>query len=136
MSNMGVNFLVRITIITLRYSSFSGSLGICLITILVLYNPHLSLTILNCYTLQIKSASQEVKKTKLVTLAWQGKQDAESAEVIKLPLPYKLPPVPYSPEGKTPSSFPFLFFFKNREFLLLLNTNSLLPTYDCPFALR
>nr|GMD02944.1 tyrosyl-DNA phosphodiesterase 1 [Ipomoea batatas] len=47
---------------------------------------------------EVKSAPHEEKKAKLVTLAWRGKSDTESAEVIKLPLPYELPPRPYSPE--------------------------------------
>ncbi|GFZ06303.1 tyrosyl-DNA phosphodiesterase-like protein [Actinidia rufa] len=44
------------------------------------------------------SESSEVKRTKLVTLAWQGSKTADSSEVIPLPVPYKLPPEPYSPE--------------------------------------
>ncbi|XP_031129904.1 tyrosyl-DNA phosphodiesterase 1 [Ipomoea triloba] len=48
---------------------------------------------------EVKSAPHEEKAAKLVTLAWRGKSDTESAEVvIKLPLPYELPPRPYSPE--------------------------------------
>ncbi|PSS04715.1 Tyrosyl-DNA phosphodiesterase [Actinidia chinensis var. chinensis] len=44
------------------------------------------------------SESSEVKRTKLVTLAWQGSKTTDSSEVIPLPVPYKLPPEPYSPE--------------------------------------
>ncbi|XP_010240926.1 PREDICTED: tyrosyl-DNA phosphodiesterase 1 isoform X2 [Nelumbo nucifera] len=38
-------------------------------------------------------------RTKLVTLRWQGNQSSNSSsEVIQLPVPYELPPQPYSPE--------------------------------------
>ncbi|EOY28605.1 Tyrosyl-DNA phosphodiesterase-related isoform 1 [Theobroma cacao] len=39
--------------------------------------------------------NSEVTKTKLVTLAWQG---SKTSEVIQLPVPYELPPKPYSSE--------------------------------------
>ncbi|KAL2473374.1 tyrosyl-DNA phosphodiesterase-related [Forsythia ovata] len=42
--------------------------------------------------------SSEVKRTKLATLAWKGNRNAESTEVIQLPVPYELPPKPYSAE--------------------------------------
>uniref|UniRef100_A0A5B6Z772 Putative tyrosyl-DNA phosphodiesterase 1 n=1 Tax=Davidia involucrata TaxID=16924 RepID=A0A5B6Z772_DAVIN len=42
--------------------------------------------------------SSEVKRTKLVTLAWQGSRKQNSSEVIPLPVPYELPPQPYSSE--------------------------------------
>ncbi|KDP20800.1 hypothetical protein JCGZ_21271 [Jatropha curcas] len=42
-------------------------------------------------------ADSEVLRTKLVTLAWQGTKDS-SCEVIPLPVPYELPPQPYSSE--------------------------------------
>ncbi|PSR98436.1 Tyrosyl-DNA phosphodiesterase [Actinidia chinensis var. chinensis] len=42
--------------------------------------------------------SSEVKRTKLVTLTWQGCKNTDSPEVIPLPVPYELPPKPYSPE--------------------------------------
>ncbi|XP_010550062.1 PREDICTED: tyrosyl-DNA phosphodiesterase 1 isoform X1 [Tarenaya hassleriana] len=38
----------------------------------------------------------EAERTKLVTLSWKGPSD--SPEIISLPLPYELPPQPYSPE--------------------------------------
>lgn len=38
----------------------------------------------------------ETKRTKLVTLAWQGNSNTDSSEVIRLPVPYELPPKPYS----------------------------------------
>ncbi|CAA2996999.1 tyrosyl-DNA phosphodiesterase 1 isoform X1 [Olea europaea subsp. europaea] len=44
------------------------------------------------------SRRSEVKRTKLVTLAWKGNQNAESTEVIQLPIPYELPPKLYSSE--------------------------------------
>lgn len=46
----------------------------------------------------IHGSSSSVEKTKLVTLAWQGNRTAESAQVIQLPVPYELPPMPYSSE--------------------------------------
>ncbi|XVE51161.1 hypothetical protein DITRI_Ditri02bG0017000 [Diplodiscus trichospermus] len=39
--------------------------------------------------------NSEVPKTKLVTLAWQG---SKTSEVIPLPVPYELPPQPYTSE--------------------------------------
>ncbi|EOA23023.1 hypothetical protein CARUB_v10003786mg [Capsella rubella] len=36
------------------------------------------------------------KRSKLVTMSWQG--DRDSPEIISLPIPYQLPPTPYSPE--------------------------------------
>ncbi|CAH9081531.1 unnamed protein product [Cuscuta epithymum] len=47
---------------------------------------------------EIKQYAAEKERTKLVTLAWQGKIDTECTEVIRLPLPYELPPILYSPE--------------------------------------
>ncbi|XP_022870063.1 tyrosyl-DNA phosphodiesterase 1-like [Olea europaea var. sylvestris] len=44
------------------------------------------------------SRRSEVKRTKLVTLAWKGNRNAESTEVIQLPIPYELPPKLYSSE--------------------------------------
>ncbi|XP_010420173.1 PREDICTED: tyrosyl-DNA phosphodiesterase 1-like isoform X2 [Camelina sativa] len=47
-------------------------------------------------------AKQETKdevvkeRSKLVTMTWQG--DKDSPEIISLPIPYQLPPKPYSPE--------------------------------------
>ncbi|KAJ9136304.1 hypothetical protein P3X46_033396 [Hevea brasiliensis] len=43
-------------------------------------------------------ADSEALRTKLVTLMWQGTVDS-SSEVIPLPVPYELPPQPYSSEG-------------------------------------
>lgn len=42
-------------------------------------------------------SGSEVKKTKLVTLAGEG-NSAESTLAIQLPVPYELPPIPYSAE--------------------------------------
>ncbi|KAF3661450.1 Tyrosyl-DNA phosphodiesterase-related isoform 2 [Capsicum annuum] len=50
------------------------------------------------YPSEDKTRAHEGKKIKLVTLAWQGKGNDDSSEVIKLPVPYELPPKPYSPE--------------------------------------
>ncbi|KAL2244896.1 UNVERIFIED_CONTAM: Tyrosyl-DNA phosphodiesterase 1 [Sesamum indicum] len=50
------------------------------------------------------SRSSEAKKLKLVTLAWNENQNEELSEVIKLPVPYELPPRPYSP-GDVPWSW-------------------------------
>lgn len=44
------------------------------------------------------SESSEVKRTKLVTLASQENQNMDSCEVIRLPVPYELPPRRYSSE--------------------------------------
>lgn len=49
--------------------------------------------------LQDETSIHEGKKIKLVTLAWQGKGNDDSSEVIKLPVAYELPPKPYSLEG-------------------------------------
>ncbi|KAK6932362.1 Tyrosyl-DNA phosphodiesterase I [Dillenia turbinata] len=47
-----------------------------------------------------KSGSSEdstAQKTKLVTLSWQGSENVDSStEIIPLPVPYELPPKPYS----------------------------------------
>ncbi|XP_073061478.1 tyrosyl-DNA phosphodiesterase 1 isoform X2 [Primulina eburnea] len=40
--------------------------------------------------------SSEVQKAKLVTLAWKGNFKEELSDVIQLPVPYELPPRPYS----------------------------------------
>lgn len=45
--------------------------------------------------------ASEAKKTKLVTLSWEGNRNTESSEVITLPVPYELPPQRYSSEGYT-----------------------------------
>ncbi|CAN4109750.1 unnamed protein product [Withania somnifera] len=52
----------------------------------------------NGYPSKDETSVDEGKKIKLVTLAWQGKGNDDSSEVIKLPVPYELPPKPYSPE--------------------------------------
>lgn len=44
-----------------------------------------------------KLAETEGRKTKLVTLCWKGTSDP-STEVIRLPVPYQLPPQPYTSE--------------------------------------
>ncbi|PIN03584.1 Phosphodiesterase I [Handroanthus impetiginosus] len=44
------------------------------------------------------SRSSEVKQKKLVTLACNENRNNESSEVIQLPVPYELPPKPYSPQ--------------------------------------
>lgn len=43
--------------------------------------------------------SSGVKPTKLVTLAWNERVKKEDGEVIQLPVPYELPPRPYSSAG-------------------------------------
>lgn len=46
------------------------------------------------------SGSSDAKRTKFVTLAWHGSKNRDnSSEVIPLPVPYELPPKPYSSEG-------------------------------------
>ncbi|KAL0353227.1 UNVERIFIED_CONTAM: Tyrosyl-DNA phosphodiesterase 1 [Sesamum angustifolium] len=45
------------------------------------------------------SGSSEAKEVKLVTLAWNETRNEELNEVIKLPVPYELPPRPYSSGG-------------------------------------
>ncbi|XP_060191002.1 tyrosyl-DNA phosphodiesterase 1 isoform X1 [Lycium barbarum] len=52
----------------------------------------------NGYPSEDGTSMHEGKKIKLVTLAWQGKGNDDDSEVIKLPVPYELPPKPYSPE--------------------------------------
>lgn len=42
------------------------------------------------------SKGSEAKRTKLVTLLWQGNKNTESSEVIQVPVPYELPPQRYS----------------------------------------
>ncbi|KAK6123983.1 hypothetical protein DH2020_042266 [Rehmannia glutinosa] len=48
--------------------------------------------------------SSEVKQMKLVTLAWKDNQNKACDEVIKLPVPYELPPRPYT-SGDVPWSW-------------------------------
>ncbi|GER27220.1 tyrosyl-DNA phosphodiesterase-related [Striga asiatica] len=48
--------------------------------------------------------SSEAKRTKLVTLSWRSNQNNQSCEVIRLPVPYELPPKPYS-SGDIPWSW-------------------------------
>ncbi|XP_047938783.1 tyrosyl-DNA phosphodiesterase 1 isoform X1 [Salvia hispanica] len=50
------------------------------------------------------SLSLEMKPTKLVSLVWKGEENEECGEVIRLPVPYELPPRPYS-SGDTPWSW-------------------------------
>ncbi|XP_010317667.1 tyrosyl-DNA phosphodiesterase 1 [Solanum lycopersicum] len=52
----------------------------------------------NGYPSEDETSIHEGKKIKLVTLAWQGKGNDDSSEVIKLPVAYELPPKPYSLE--------------------------------------
>ncbi|ESQ41487.1 hypothetical protein EUTSA_v10012972mg [Eutrema salsugineum] len=49
-------------------------------------------------TTKVKQESKEEveKRSKLVTMTWQG--DIDSPEIISLPVPYQLPPKPYSSE--------------------------------------
>lgn len=48
------------------------------------------------------SKNSEVRRAKLVTLAWQRSQDKHSSrDIISLPVPYELPPQSYSQEGST-----------------------------------
>ncbi|KAL3519526.1 hypothetical protein ACH5RR_017675 [Cinchona calisaya] len=42
--------------------------------------------------------SSEMKRMKLVTLDWKENQAVESSEVVQVPVPYELPPKPYSAE--------------------------------------
>lgn len=46
------------------------------------------------------SENSEEERTKLVTLTWQGSRNPDSSsEVTQLPVPYELPPQPYTSEG-------------------------------------
>jgi hypothetical protein len=46
------------------------------------------------------SENSEVERTKLVTLTGQGSRNSDSSsKVTPLPLPYELPPQPYTSEG-------------------------------------
>eukprot|EP00252_Welwitschia_mirabilis_P005216 TRINITY_DN15700_c0_g1_i1.p1 TRINITY_DN15700_c0_g1~~TRINITY_DN15700_c0_g1_i1.p1 ORF type:complete len:580 (-),score=95.55 TRINITY_DN15700_c0_g1_i1:217-1956(-) len=42
--------------------------------------------------------SNHVKNAKLVTLCWQGQENSEASQIIKLPIPYSIPPKPYNQE--------------------------------------
>ncbi|XP_059437663.1 tyrosyl-DNA phosphodiesterase 1 [Corylus avellana] len=44
------------------------------------------------------SENSEEERTKLVTLTWQGSRNPDSSEVTQLPVPYELPPQPYTSE--------------------------------------
>lgn len=38
-------------------------------------------------------------KTKLATLCYNGNKSSSSSEIVRLPVPYQLPPLPYTSEG-------------------------------------
>ncbi|PKA57825.1 tyrosyl-DNA phosphodiesterase 1 [Apostasia shenzhenica] len=61
----------------------------------------------------MKSATN--MKTKLVTLCWNGQKTDSSSLAIPLPIPYQLPPEPYSPEARLSSSHSYLDLAENRE---------------------
>jgi hypothetical protein len=44
---------------------------------------------------------EKMIRTKLVTLGWKGDEEKErpTEEIVRLPVPYQLPPEPYRPEG-------------------------------------
>lgn len=74
-----------------------------------------------------RSETSEASRTRLVTLNWQGNRNTDSSsEVIKLPVPYELPPQPYTAEGS-----PFLNFFLFRShisfFLFLFISSADVP---------
>nr|XP_009603076.1 tyrosyl-DNA phosphodiesterase 1-like [Nicotiana tomentosiformis] len=52
----------------------------------------------NGYSSEDETSMHEGNRIKLVTLAWQGKGNDDYSEVLKLPVPYELPPKPYSAE--------------------------------------
>lgn len=68
----------------------------------------------NCGSL----ADSEELRTTLVTLKWQGTSDSAS-KVIPLPVPYELPPIPYSSEGHYLFPIHFCLFFVACIWLLL-----------------
>ncbi|KAF9588080.1 hypothetical protein IFM89_007321, partial [Coptis chinensis] len=47
----------------------------------------------------LSSGNDQECRTKLVTLCYQGSLKTDSTELIPLPLPYELPPQPYTSEG-------------------------------------
>ncbi|KAL3627567.1 tyrosyl-DNA phosphodiesterase 1 [Castilleja foliolosa] len=51
---------------------------------------------LNSEDKSTSATNSEVKQVKLVTLAWKSNQSKECVEVIRLPVPYELPPRPYT----------------------------------------
>lgn len=64
-----------------------------------------------------QSENSEAGRNKLVTLNWQGNRNTDSSsEVITLPVPYELPPQPYTTQGRSLalrtffSNIPFPFF--------------------------
>ena len=62
-------------------------------------NVSLSFFMSQTYTQDKLSLGKNIK-TKLVTLCWQGDEEKDpSAEVVRLPVPYQLPPQLYGPEG-------------------------------------
>jgi tyrosyl-DNA phosphodiesterase-1 len=59
-------------------------------------NCDLSLLIVLCQQAKQETKDEVEKRSKLVTMTWQG--DRDLPEIISLPVPYQLPPKPYSPE--------------------------------------
>lgn len=59
-----------------------------------------------CQQAKQERKDEAEKRSKLVTMTWQG--DRDSPEIISLPIPYELPPKPYSAEGV------FLHSFSNK----------------------
>lgn len=68
-------------------------------------------------------------KTTQVTLTWQGSGNSDStSEVIPLPIPYELPPQPYTPEG------PALFLIHSFRFWHHIYLNSGISSADVPWS--
>ena len=64
------------------------------------------------------SENSEEKRTKLVTLTWQGSRNPESSsEVTQLPVPYELPPQPYTSEGHPLYPLSHYCAFRSRIYL-------------------
>jgi hypothetical protein len=78
-----------------------GSVKLFLIILLSVYaNISLLPSFISHTCAQDKLAIGKSIKTKLVTLCWQGDEEKDpSAEVVRLPVPYQLPPQLYGPEG-------------------------------------
>jgi len=78
--------------------------------------------------------SSEMKKTKLVTLTGIKKESMHSSSevIIPLPLPYELPPLPYSSQGRDLSLTFFLVCLSGMTLVTCLLI--LFPSADIPWS--
>lgn len=69
-----------------------------------------------------------------MTLNWHGNRNSDSSsEVIKLPVPYELPPQPYTTEGQSTCSFLHLYYPSIRIFHHLMSFH-LISLADVPWS--